>query len=447
MFIINALKKLRNSKRTFFTTPAHLESSIIPAGVKKLIGYKAFRSDFSEVDGLDNLKKPKNCILKSQQKLIGIYNTKQSFYLTQGSTIGILATMLTILKNNDKVLIARNAHESVFNGLVLTGAIPVWFLPEYNEEFDVAKGITLKQIEQEYNKNPDIKAIIITSPNYEGMVSEIKEISDFCQKHHIFFIVDEAHGALFSFSEKLPKRGVDLGADISVQSLHKTTPALNGTALLHIGKNSKINPDDIQKNLNLITTTSPSWLLIASAEGAVEFLNSKRCENEINELIKNINNLKNKHKNFDFLDNDDPTKILFKKEQYTGEFLSGFLSKNNIEDELVTQRAVLCLCGIGTSKKKLLKLSHVLEKFKNSSEKKEQNIKNEIYSLPTMKLLPREVFYSNYKVVDKNQAQGKIIAENITPYPPCVPMLVAGEIIESHHIKYLPEKVKVIEAN
>ena len=440
MFIIDAIKKIKNSKRTFFTTPAHRCGGILPNGLKNLIGYKAFSSDFSEVDGLDNLKHPESCILKSQKKASEIYDTKAAFFLTQGSSSGIIASIMSVVRENDKILIARNAHESVFNALVLSGAIPVWFLPEYNKEFDVNKGITLSQIKSEYTKNPDIKAVFITSPTYEGMVSEIKEISEFCREKDIFFIVDEAHGALFPFSEKLPESAVKY-ADLVVHSLHKTTPALTGSAILHVGKNSKISPEDVQKNLNLITTTSPSWLIIASIEGAIEFLSTKKCQKEINELLENIEKLKKSHKNFKFLNNDDRTKLFVANAGITGEDLSSFLDKNNIEDELVTSKGVLCLCGIGTNKKKFKRLSHVLEKF--SLKKSCISEKTPLQNIPEMALSPKDAFYKPTEIIKKESAVGRIIAENITPYPPCVPLLMAGEVIEKRHLKYLGENVVV----
>ena len=446
MFIINAIKKIKNSKRVFFTTPSHSQGALIPPIVKNLIGLKAFKADLSEVDGLDNLKHPEGCIFQSQHKAAQIYGTQETFYLVNGSSSGLLALMLTILKENDKVLIARNTHESIFNALVLTGATPVWFLPDYCENFDIAQGITLENIKQAYEQNPDVKALIITSPTYEGICSDIKKISEFCVEKGIIFIVDEAHGALLSFSEKLPRRATDLGADASVQSLHKTAPALTGTALLHIKKKSLINPQEVQKNLNLINSTSPSWLLIASIEGAIEYLNSAKGRNELNKLINNIELFKNCHPDLKFLEghNCDPTKILFKKEGFSGEVLSYFLSENNIEDELITQKAVLCLCGIGTTKKKLKKLSKVLNKIPAKPNKKIE-IQSEIQTLPIMKLIPQKAFYSEFEIIKSKNAVGRTIAQNITPYPPCIPILMMGEVIEEKHLKYLTQQVKVIK--
>lgn len=445
MFIINAIKKIKNSKRVLFTTPTHLGGNIIPAPLKTLIGYKAFQADFSEVDGLDNLKNSINCLKKSQDLAKEIYKTKKTFYLVNGSSSGLIALMMSILKENDKVLIARNAHESIFNGLVLTGATPVWFLPEYDNDFGIFKGITLEQIKSEYKNNPDIKALIITSPTYEGLTSEIKEIAEFCKEKEIIFIVDEAHGALFPFSDKLPESAINLGADACVHSLHKTTPALTGSSLLHISKNSKIDIDFLQKNLNLINSTSPSWLLISSIEGSINYLNSKRGQNDINELILNIEKLKNENSDFEFLEanNHDITKLVISKKGYTGEELSDFLFDNNIEDELVTEKSVLCLCGIGTDKRKFKKLNHTLKKIKNKKDK--DNYSFEKIELPKMKFSPKEAHFAEKEIIKKENCIGKIIGENITPYPPCIPILMQGEIIEEKHLKFLDEFVHIIK--
>ncbi len=448
MNIIDSIKKIKNSKRIFFTTPTHSQGVVIPAVIKNLIGLKAFKADFSEIDALDNIRNPQNCIKQSQEKASQIYGSRNTFYLFNGSSSGIIALMMSVLKENDKVLIARNAHESIFSGLVLTGAKPIWFLPKWNCNFDIAEGVSVNEIKAECEKNPDIKGVIITSPTYEGIVSEIKEIAEFCRAKGLFFIVDEAHGALLPFCDKLPIDAIKAGADACVQSLHKTTPALTGSALLHIGVNSKIDSYTVQKNLNLINTTSPSWLIIASIEAAISYLDSLRGRKEIQTLLENISEFKENNSKFEFLDNEnqDKTKILMKNNNIDGKNLSKFLDKNNVEDELITQKAVLLLCGIGTTKKKLKKLSHILEKFSKKvemSQIQKQEIQN--ISLPEIKLKPKDAYQASYEIINTNVAIGRIIAENITPYPPCIPILVAGEVITKEHLKFLGKTVRVVK--
>lgn len=443
MNILKTIKKLQKSKKIFFTTPGHSLGKIIPEKLKNLFGKKVFKADFSEVEGLDILSNPTGCILNSQKKASKIYGTKSTFYLVNGSTSGMLAIMLASLKEEDKVLIARNCHICVYNGLILTGAKPVWFMSEYDENFGLFKGITLKDVERAYQ--PDTKALIITSPTYAGVCSEIKEIAEFCKEKNIIFIVDEAHGALLPFCEKLPKSAIELGADACVQSLHKNTPALNGSALLHLGKNSKISDEKIQTSLNIINSTSPSFLILSSIEEAIDYLNSKTGRNKLDNLIKNIDKFKKECKNAEFFNhtNNDITKLVFKVEGTSGEELAEILNKNNIEEEFCTENAAICITNLAVSKKQLNKLKKVIENIKPKSVKKAY--KKE-FILPQQILSPKTAHYKESEYIKKEKAAGRISAEVIIPYPPGIPLLIEGELITKEHIKQIEkDKIKVIK--
>jgi arginine/lysine/ornithine decarboxylase len=443
MYIINTIKKLKKSKRIFFTTPGHALGKIIPTEMKNFIGKKVFNTDFSEVEGLDILSKPNGCILKSQQKASKIYGTKSTFYLVNGSTSGILALMLASLQENDKVLVARNCHICVYNGLILTGARPVWFMGEFDESFGLFKGITLEDVKQAYEK--DVKAIIITGPTYAGVCSEIKEIAEFCKKKNIIFIVDEAHGAFLPFSDKLPKSAIELGADGCVQSLHKNTPALNGSALLHLSKNSKISAEKIQEALNIINTTSPSFLLLSSIEADISYLNSKKGRKSIDNLIKNIEEFKKSCKNAEFYDdgNNDITKLVFKIKGVTGEKLAEALNQNNIEEEFCTEKSAICITNLSTSKKELNKLKKVIEDIKPNEENKTEINK---FVIPKQIFTPKEMQHKEFEYIKKEKAENRISAELIIPYPPGIPLLVSGELITKTHIKQIEaDNIKVLK--
>ena len=362
MHLINLLK---NFKRPFlFTTPSHCGVGF--GEFSKLVGQKVFGYDFSEIDNLDNIRNPQGVLKKSQEKAAEIYNSKASFYLYNGSTSGILALMLSVLNENDKVLIPRNCHISVLNGLILSRADGVFIEPEYDEAFDVPKPISPSLIESALFENPEIKALIITSPTYEGVVSDLTTIATICKAHDVILIVDEAHGALWNFSDKLPTPAISLGADASVQSLHKTAGALTQSSILHISKNSKILPKKVQESLNMINSTSPSYLLLASIESAIAFLASKKgamkLDKTLNEIIK-IREKLSKIEGVKILENEDFTKIFLGIERLSGYKLSEKLSEHNIEDELANEKGVLLLCGLGTSKQKLDKLYKAVRKI------------------------------------------------------------------------------------
>lgn len=358
MSLINLVTNFK--RRILFTTPSH--DGVGFGEFAKLLGQKIFKYDFSEIEGFDNIREPEGVFLESQTKASTIYDSKASFYLFNGSTSGILALMLTTLNQGDKVLTTKNSHISVFNGIKLSKAEPVFLALDYEEDFDVPKPITYEKFEQSLTN--DIKVAIITSPTYEGVVTEIEPIAKLCQERGIILIVDESHGALWNFNDTLPTPAIKQGADASVQSLHKTAGALTQSSILHISKTSKIEPNKLQESLNLINTTSPSYLLLASAESSVEFLNSKKGQKELSSFIKHIM-LTRKNlsliEGVKLLDTGDITKIFIKIKGISGEELSDKLMDKNIEDELVNNKGVLFLTGLGTTKSKLKKLEHAIK--------------------------------------------------------------------------------------
>ncbi|MEI8378132.1 MAG: aminotransferase class I/II-fold pyridoxal phosphate-dependent enzyme [bacterium] len=362
MNLINLIKKFK--RPYLFTTPSH--NGVGFGEFAKFVGQKVFGCDFSEIDGFDNIRNPQGVLKNSQEKAAEIYDSKASFYLYNGSTSGILALMLSVLNENDKVLIPRNSHISVLNGLILSRAEGVFLEPEYDSDFDVPRPISPSLIESELFEDKDIKAVILTSPTYEGIVSDIETIATICKAHSVVLIVVEAHGALWNFSEKLPTPAIAFGADASVQSLHKTAGALTQSSILHISKGSKISRRKVQKSLNLINSTSPSYLLLASIESSIDFLSSKKGALELDKILKEILKIReklSKIKGVKLFENDDFTKIFVKIEGFSGYKLSEKLSEYNIEDELANEQGFLLLCGLGTSKDKLDKLYKAVKKI------------------------------------------------------------------------------------
>lgn len=448
MSLGNKIKKISKSNRILFTTPSHDRTSFVLPELSDIIGRKIFAHDLSEINDLDNLADPQEDIFFSMQKSAELLGVKDLFYLVNGSSSGILAAMLSILKQDDKVLIARNCHKSVINGLILTGAEPVWFLPEMIEQWSIFNLIKPSQISEELNKNSDIKAVIITSPTYEGISSDIEAISEICHNKNVKLIVDEAHGALKSFApEFFGKSAVKSGADIAVQSLHKTCGALNPCALLQ--SNGSIDSRIIQNSLNLINTTSPSYPMLIVIESVINFLSSQNGQKKIKKLISNIIEFKNNftdYKNIQFLDQNDITKIIVKINGLTGFDLSNILfDEFNIEDELTNNYASLLLTGIGTSKHKLKCLEKALKIILSTE-----------YSSPVFKKIcpiinannvisPRKAFFAEKAEVPCQNSSGYICAEIISEYPPGIPLLLPGERITKEHIEYLKQNFSSIK--
>lgn len=345
MSLINLLKK--KNRKLLFTTPSHGQKFFIFNKFRQFYKY-----DISETDA-HNPQEALECAQKRAAKIYGVNYTK---FLTNGSTSGIIASVLSCTTPNDKVLIWADAHPSHLNAVKLAGCKPVFYEVETRNDWGVPDSVKPDIIEN-YLKNNDIKAVIITSPTYEGIVSDIRSIKEICKKYNTFLIVDEAHGALYPFSEKLPESSVKI-ADFTVQSLHKTAGGLNPTALIH--SNCEIDPANA---LNMINTTSPSYPILASIEANINYLNSQKGKKHIEMLIEYIEQLKKICSNLTF-GGDDPLKILIKKAGFSGLELSDILfNKYNIEDEITNDISIMLLCGIGCDIKKLDRLEKALKKL------------------------------------------------------------------------------------
>lgn len=345
MNLVSLLKKKNNI--TLFTTPSHDGKLCI---LHKF--YQWYRADISEIDALN----PEEALHRAEQKAAQIYNTKATKFLTNGSTSGIIAAVLSCCKQSDKILIWEKSHICHKNAAKLTGAEIIEYKLPYNEEWGIYENIKADAVErliEEYSP----KAIIITSPSYEGLVADIPQISKICKKYNVYLIVDEAHGALYPFSDNLPISAIHY-ADFTVQSLHKTAGGINPTALLHSNSNL-----DISKALEMINTTSPSYPMLATIEANINYLNSKKGKDKIENLITRIKDIEQSLNNIKFY-GSDPTKILIKKEDLTGFELSELLLKKfNIEDERTNEKSTMLLTGLGTTNAKLDKLKKVLQKI------------------------------------------------------------------------------------
>ena len=331
---LQSIIRKKNTK-TLFTTPSHNGKFCLSHKF-----YQWYRADISEVDAYS----PEIALANSEACASKVYGTKYTKFLTNGSTSGIIAAVLA--SNPKRLLIWDNAHPCHKNASKICGCETIEYSLPFDQELGLHKAITTditKSLISKYSPN----AIIITSPTYEGFVANIVEIAKICREKKVTLIVDEAHGALYPFSSRLPESAAK-HADFIVQSLHKTAGGINPTALLH---SNNIDPTEA---LKMINTTSPSYPMLATIEKNIKFLNSIKGKKLIESLIDNIKDL-----NIEQL-NDDPTKILLKG----GHRLSKELFEQyGIEDEKSNKKTLMLLCGIGTDIKKLNRLKKVLHKL------------------------------------------------------------------------------------
>ena len=451
MTIVNFIETYKKRKRILFTTPSHGQGDFVSPSSLKLLGHKFFTCDYSEIEGFDNLSNPTGIIRTSQIEAAKVYGAKATFFLTNGSTSGIVSAMYALLNKCDKVLIARNCHKAIYNGLVLSGSVPLWLMPSYNKEWGIYETISLDVLEETFSRNKDIKAFIMTNPTYEGVMSDIYRISCVCKKYNVKLIVDEAHGSLWNFHKSLGTPALMQGADIVVQSLHKTAGALNPSALLHIGMGSDIDPKLIQNSLNLITTTSPSYPILVNIESTINYLNSQSGQSKLQELVKNVNRTIRFLKSIPNLEvysyNNDVTKILVKVTNMSGFELSDILFDDyNIEDELANEKSVMFLTGLGTTKSKLKKLEKALFDLcaKNIKIKPDEEKEKPIINIePRVRYTPALLWGKPSREVELKYALARVSMELIADYPPGIPVLLPGEVIKKEHIEYLKDRQKI----
>lgn len=341
MSLIQLLRK--QNRKYLFTTPSHNQKYFIFNKFRNFYKY-----DISETEAQD----PQTALAQAEKRATKIYGTRNTHFLTNGSTSGVIAAVLACCNKGDKVLLWRNSHPCHLNAVKLAGCEPVFYDLPIDKEWGIPQKTTPELVDVK-----GVKAVIVTSPSYEGIISDVEKIKEICRNNGAYLIIDEAHGALYPFSDKLPQSAVNI-ADFTIQSLHKTAGGLNPTALLHVNCDC-----DASNALSMINTTSPSYPLLASIEANINFLNSKRGRKKIETLISLIEEIKNSTNNVEF-GGDDITKILIKKSGTTGfELSEKFFDEFDIEDEKTNEVSTMLLCGIGTTEAKLKKLSHALKKI------------------------------------------------------------------------------------
>lgn len=454
--LLDAMLQYKNSPMTGFHIPGHNRGIGVHEKFRELVGSNVLSIDTTdEFDNLGTLHPSTGAIHQAQELAASVYGAKRTFFLTAGSTIANLALAFAITSPSDEVLIGRNCHRSVLTGLIISGAKVNWVIPKKLNDWSIFGNIEAEDIEEKLKKNRNIKLVWITNPTYEGVVSDIKKISEVCKRYKVALIVDEAHGSLWNFSSKLPQSALQLGADAVVHSLHKTGGAMTQASMLHISKSSKFDIEKITHALKLLHTTSPSLLLLASLDAARANLSSVSGQKMLNSAIENalyfraeakkIENLAVLEQNVDF----DITKIFIKMKGLTGLQLEYVLEHDyKIEVESASDAGLLILSNIGNSREEF---EYLIKALKEISSKKydfeKKNIKIMPLIDPEIVMNLREAYFAPKESIDKFEAIGRISSEVVALCPPGISILLPGEIIKKEHLPYLfsYEKLEVIK--
>ena len=432
------------------TYPFHM-----PGHKRNMDGFEnPYNIDITEITGFDDLHHADGIIKEAQQRAAKLYGADRCYYLVNGSTCGILSAISATTKKGDKIIVARNCHKSVYHALYLRELQPVYVYPEVSD-YNIQGQIRKEDIQEILEQNTDIKAVIITSPTYDGVVSDIAEIAKLVQAYNIPLIVDEAHGAHFGLDESMPQNAINLGADCVIVSIHKTLPAFTQTALLLVNE-GKADCQKIEEFLDIYETSSPSYILMAGIEKCIRIMteNSKELFAVLNQNLdgfdKKMQALQKLHvltaedlkdKAFEF----DRTKILISTENtdITGHQLKEILTdRYQIELEMSCENYALAIATVMDEEDGFRRLAEALiEIDSNCNIQKTSCSIREIYTKPERKYEIHEIDNFSKEKVSLQQAEGKISSEYIYFYPPGIPILVPGERINSQNIKAIEEAI------
>ena len=265
--LLDALQQMAAKPHSAFYAPGHKQGRGCLPRFKHLLEKYTLAADLPELPELDNLFAPEGAIALAQELAAQTFGAKQTWFLVNGSTCGIVASILAVCGTGDKIILPRNIHQSAIAGLILSGAIPIFINPEYDSAEGLAYNVSVESVRQALTEHPDVKAVMMLHPTYQGVCADLAAIAQLTHQYDIPLIVDEAHGAHFAFHPNLPPSALSVGADLTVQSTHKVLSAMTQASMLHL-QGDRISASRINQALQLVESTSPNYLLLASLDAA-----------------------------------------------------------------------------------------------------------------------------------------------------------------------------------
>lgn len=421
-----------------------------------------YRIDITEIDDFDNLHQPEGILLELQQEASRLYGAEESFYLINGSTGGILAAVSCAVPVGGHLLMARNCHKSAYHAAYLRNLTLSYLEPPLLNEYDVFDAIEPEQIEMALEREPDIGAVLLVSPTYEGRISDIHAISDIVHKRGIPLIVDEAHGAHLGLPGVSCPNSCQSGADLVIHSVHKTLPSLTQTALLH-RNGTLVEPDLLKRFLHIYQSSSPSYLLMASIDNALQYaeLDGRKAFPQFEKRFENMMQKLSECRHLKFLtgppSRQDTGKLLVsvKHTDLTGRQLYEMLLKKYwLQTEMASESFVLAMFTVNDGEEAYVRMTEALLEIDNDLGEKNidmvqtaptepeaashsretqksmgrQRVPKLIGQERTRDALPLSVAWdAPAEEIALENSVGRYVGEFVNLYPPGIPLLVPGE--------------------
>ncbi|MFB9325370.1 aminotransferase class I/II-fold pyridoxal phosphate-dependent enzyme [Paenibacillus aurantiacus] len=457
--LFSALREHAAQNPVQFHIPGHKKGLGSDPEFRAFIGDNALSIDLINIAPLDDLHQPTGVIEEAQQLAADAFGADYTLFSVQGTSGAIMTMIMSVCSPGDKIIVPRNVHKSIMSAIIFAGARPVFISPARDANLGIDHGITTRSVKRALEKHPDAKAVLVINPTYFGICANLKEIVDLVHSYDIPVLVDEAHGVLIHFHEDLPMSAMQAGADMAATSVHKLGGSMTQSSVLNVRK-GRVNQHRVQTIISMLTTTSTSYILLASldtsrrhlalnghaiASNAIELAQAARAQiNEIPGLYSPGKEILGGEATFDL----DPTKVIVHVRHLgiTGYECENWLRDNfNLEVELSDMYNILALVTPGDTQDSVDTLVTALramaEAHNGRNEVKELVVK--IPEIPQLSLTPRDAFYGDTEVVAFKESAGRIIAEFIYVYPPGIPILLPGEVISQENIDYIVDHVEV----
>lgn len=426
---------------------------------REFIGDQALSIDLINIGPLDDLHQPKGIIQQAQALAAEAFGAEYSFFSVQGTSGIIMAMVMSVCGPGDKILVPRNVHKSIMSGIVFSGASPIFIHPEIDPHLGISHGITPESVEKALEQHPDVKAVLVINPTYFGISSDLQRIVRIAHARNLPVLVDEAHGAHIHFHDDLPLSAMQAGADMAATSVHKLGGSLTQSSILNI-QGGLVSPKRVQAVCSMLTTTSTSYLLLASLDAARRRLATEgkklldqaiQLADETRERINVIDHLTcvgSEILGSSAVYSMDPTKLVISVKELgvTGYEVEKWLREQfNIEVEMSDLYNILCIVTPGDSGDDLDKLVFALQElsavFKDRAAwKKDTPVL--LPAIPTLAVTVRDAFYAQTEVVPVEESAGRIIAEFVMVYPPGIPIFIPGEVITQENLVYTQKNLE-----
>ncbi|WP_315436540.1 aminotransferase class I/II-fold pyridoxal phosphate-dependent enzyme [uncultured Selenomonas sp.] len=411
-------------------------------------------ADVSLAAELDDLHAPTGCIRAAEELAAEAYGADAAYFMVNGTTGAIHTMLMASLAPGDVLLVPRNVHRSIVGAMILADVRPIYMQPEIDTRLGIAMGVSLAAVERAVREHPEARAALLVYPTYYGVATELERIADFLHARDMLLLTDAAHGAHFAFSEELPPSAMAAGADLSAESTHKLLGSLTQSSML-LARGGRVPMERIRTASGIMQSTSPNEILLASLDLARAQMAGEGRERlavaipAAHELRRRINEIEGlwafgaEYMGAEGMAALDPLKITV---QVTGLGLTGFaaeaeLRQRNIACELADARNVLLLLSYADGARESERVYAALRDMAATCAPMCTSLGAAAFislpPIPEIGMEPRAAYFAPRECVCVESAEGRIAAETIVFYPPGIPVLAAGDVIDGATLAYL----------